>query len=283
MKEPIIDSHLHLWDPTKFRYAWLDDFPLLNRSYLANDFHAASAGCEVVGGVFVQCDCLPEESLAEAQWVASLVKKGLAVKSIVAHAPVEVGASVRSHLVELARIPLVHGIRRILQGEKVPGVCLQPAFIAGVQALAEFNFSFDICMRCDQLPDAIALVRACPQVSFVLDHFGNPNIKTKTMEPWRSQISELSQLTNVCCKLSGIVTLVDNKNETPKDLIPYVEHVISSFGTNRVLFGGDWPVVLLASEYRNWVETAQLLLAHLPAIDQKKILHDNAVKVYRLN
>lgn len=283
MTESIIDTHLHLWDLTKFRYAWLDNYPLLNRNFLTSDFQAASAGSAVTGGVFVQCDCLPEESLAEAQWVASLVKKGLAVQGIVAHAPVEVGANVRSHLVELARIPLVCGIRRLLQGEKVAGFCLQPSFIAGVQALAEFNFSFDICMRRDQLADAIALVRACPQVSFVLDHFGNPDIKTKTMEPWRAQISELGQLPNVCCKLSGIVTLADDKKWTPEDLAPYVDHVISSFGTNRVLFGGDWPVVLLASEYRRWVETAQLLLTKLPAIDRKKILHDNAVKFYRLN
>ena len=138
-------------------------------------------------------------------------------------------------------------------------------------------------MRRDQLADAIALVRACPKVSFVLDHFGNPDIKNKTMEPWRSQISELSQLPNVCCKLSGIVTLADDKKWTPEDLAPFVDHVITSFGTNRVLFGGDWPVVLLASEYRRWAETAQLLLAKLPAIDRKKILHDNAIRVYRLN
>jgi L-fuconolactonase len=283
MAEKIIDTHLHLWDTAKFRYGWLDGFPLLNRNYLVEDFQKASAGCGVVGGVFVQCDCAAEESIAEAQWVASLVKKGLAVQGIVAHAPVELGASVRSHLVELARIPLVHGIRRLLQGEKKAGVCLQPSFIAGVQALAEFKFSFDICVRRDQLADAIALVRACPQVSFVLDHFGNPDIKNKIMEPWRAQITELSQLPNVCCKLSGIVTVADDKNWTPEDLTPYVDQVISSFGSSRVLFGGDWPVVLLASEYRRWVETVHLLLAKLPAIDRQKILHDNAVKVYRLN
>ena len=85
------------------------------------------------------------------------------------------------------------------------------------------------------------------------------------------------------CKLSGIVTQADDKNWTPEDLAPYVDHVISSFGTSRVLFGGDWPVVLLASEYGRWVETAQTLLDKLPAIDRQKILHDNAVKVYRLN
>ena len=282
MNEKLIDSHLHLWDRAKYRYAWLDGYPLLNRSYLAEDYQKATAGCDVVGGVFVQCDCAPEQSLAEAQWVASLAKKGLPIKGIVAHAPIELGNNVHSHLAELARIPLVCGIRRLLQGEKKAGFCLEPSFIAGVKKLAEFNFSFDICVRKDQLEEVVELVRACPKVSFVLDHFGNPDIKNKTMEPWRSQISALAKLRNVSCKLSGLITNADPLTWKPNDLAPFVDHVIASFGVHRVMFGGDWPVVILASEYRRWVETVHELLANLPAKDRQKILHDNAIKVYRL-
>jgi len=282
MSEPLVDAHLHLWDPANLRYAWLDGNPLLNRRYGAAEFTAASAGCAVERAVFVQCDCAPEQSLDEARWVASLAAAGLPVQGIVARAPLELGAAVRPQLVELAGIPLVRGIRRIIQGEQAAGFCAQPAFVAGVQALAEFSFSFDLCLRRDQMVDAVALVRACPQVQFVLDHCGGPDIRGRALEPWRTQLEELGKLPNAWCKLSGMPTLADEKEWKPEDLAPYVDHVITAFGTGRVLFGGDWPVVLKASEYRRWVDTVHHLLADLPAADRRRVLHDNAIAVYRL-
>jgi L-fuconolactonase len=282
MSEPLVDAHLHLWDPTRLRYAWLDGNPLLDRRYGAPEFAAASMECAVERAVFVQCDCRPEQSLDEVRWVASLAAEGLPVQGIVARAPVELGADVRPHLAELARIPLVRGIRRIIQGEPAAGFCQQPAFIAGVQALAEFGFSFDLCVRRDQMADAVALVGACPQVRFVLDHCGGPDIRGRTLEPWRTQLEALGRLPNAWCKLSGLPTLADEKAWKTEDLAPYVDHVITAFGTGRVLFGGDWPVVLKAGAYRRWVDAAHQLLAELPAADRRRVLHDNAIAFYRL-
>ena len=282
MTEAIIDSHLHVWDPAILKYNWLEGNALLNRRYNEIDFQEASKDCGVTRAVFVQCDCEPGQSIKEAQWVAFLVAKGLPVQGIVAHAPVELGENVRPHLVELSRIPLLRGVRRLIQSENSKGFCLQPAFIAGVQILADYDFSFDICVRRDQLADAILLARACPKVKFILDHCGNPDILNKRLEPWSAQISELSQLKNVWCKLSGLTTVADEKNWKTEDLLPYTEHVIKCFGVEKVLFGGDWPVVLKTSTYKQWVNTVQALLTNYTIAERQKIFHDNAVNFYGL-
>jgi L-fuconolactonase len=226
----------------------------------------------------VQCDAT--DGAAEVAWVAEQAKSDPRIVGIVAHAPLEQGAAVRARLAELAKHPLLRGIRRILQSEPL-GFCARADFIAGVQALAEFNFSFDICLRRAQLPEVIALVKACPQVRFMLDHLGNPPIKDRTLDGWAVPFAELAALPNVWCKLSGIVTVAAEK-WTIEDLAPYVEHALKSFTPARLCWGSDWPVVLKASDYRHWVDATRTLLAGLPMDDQRKILHDNATSFYRL-
>jgi L-fuconolactonase len=176
--------------------------------------------------------------------------------------------------------PLGRGIRRIVQGEPL-GFCARPAVIAGVQALAAHGLAFDLCLRRDQLPEAIALAKACPGVRFMLDHLGNPPIAQKTMDGWAVPFADLAALPNVWCKLSGIVTVAAT-GWTIEDLAPYVEHALHTFTPARLVWGSDWPVVLKASDYRHWVDATRTLLAGLPADDQRRILHDNAITFYRL-
>ena len=280
MPDPLIDTHLHLWDPQHLRYGWLAGNAMLNQRYTLAEFRAATVMAEVAGAVFVQCDCAPEQSLAEARWVAQLASEEPRIRGIVARAALERGAAVRDELAELVKLPLLRGIRRIIQGEGA-GFCAKPDFIAGVQALAEFNFSFDLCLRRDQLAEATRLVQACPDVRFVLDHCGNPDVKGKALEPWLADLTALARLPNVVCKLSGLPTSA-GEAWTTADLAPYVDHLLTTFGPTRVLFGGDWPVVLLASSYQRWADNARELLAMLAPADRKRVLHDNAVAVYRL-
>ena len=176
----------------------------------------------------------------------------------------------------------ITGVRRLYQAEPDPEFALRPDFVRGVQLLAEYGLSFDLGTTYRQLPATIRLVRACPGVTFVLDHIGKPNIKDGTLEPWRAQIGELASLPNVWCKLSGMATEADREHWTPADLRPYAEHVLASFGEDRVMFGGDWPVVLMASPYRRWVETAEALTAGLSPEAQRKLWRDNARQFYRL-
>jgi L-fuconolactonase len=281
MPDPVIDAHLHLWDPQHLRYGWLAGNALLNRRYALPEFRAATATAEVAGAVFVQCDCEPGQSFAEAEWVTRLAVEEPRIRGIVARAALERGAAVRTELAELATLPLVRGIRRIIQGEKA-GFCAQPDFVAGVKALAEFGLSADLCLRRDQLGEAAELVRACPEVRFVLDHGGNPDIAGKQLEPWASDIAAIARLPNAVCKLSGLVTNADKERWTVADLAPTVDHLLTAFGPTRLLFGGDWPVVLMAASYQRWADAARELLAQVAPADRRRILHDNAIAVYRL-
>jgi predicted TIM-barrel fold metal-dependent hydrolase len=133
-----------------------------------------------------------------------------------------------------------------------------------------------------QLPIAINLVSVCPDVSFILDHCGVPQVKEKALDPWRAQIREISRFPNVVCKVSGLVAYADPKNWTAEDLRPYVDYVIACFGWDRVLFGSDWPVCTLSASYQQWVETLQFITKDAGEANQRKLFHDNAVRVYRL-
>lgn len=274
--QPLCDTHLHLWDPALV--PWVARTPLFNRRFGAAEFAAASDGCAVTQAVFVQCDA--DDALTEVAWVAEQAKADPRIVGIVAHAPVEQGAAVTPRLAELAAQPLVRGIRRNLQGEAA-GFSARPQVIAGVQALAAHGFTFDLCLRRAQLPEVITLVKACPQVRFMLDHLGNPPIKERSMEGWAAPFAELAALPNVWCKLSGIVT-VAAKEWTIEDLAPYVEHALKTFTAARLVWGSDWPIVLKATDYRHWVDATRTLLVGLPADDQRRILHDNARAFYRL-
>ncbi len=281
MPDPLIDTHLHLWDPQHLRYGWLAGNAVLNQRYTLPEFRAATAQAEVAGAVFVQCDCAPEQSLDEARWVSLLAIEEPRIRGIVARAALERGAVVRDELAELAKLPLVRGIRRIIQGEGA-GFCAKPEVIAGFKALAGFNLSADLCLRREQLGEAAELVRACPEVRFVLDHGGNPDITSKKLEPWATDIAAIAKLPNVACKMSGLVTNADKEHWTVADLAPTVDHLLTAFGPTRLMFGGDWPVVLLASPYQRWADAARELLAMVAPADRKRVLHDNAIAAYRL-
>jgi len=276
-----IDSHVHFWDPARLPYSWLQSDPLLNRPYLTDHVPQRVGENEITGIVFVQAAGDPNDALAEADFVTALAAADPRIRAIVAFAPLELGTDARPALDALKQRPLVRGVRRLLQDKPV-GFARNPNFITGVRSLAAYNFSFDLCIRHWHLPDTIALVRACPEISFVLDHIGKPNIKNHLLDPWRAQISELASFPNVLCKISGLVTEADHAQWTPNDLRPYVEHVNNAFGIDRVMFGSDAPVAYLASTYTQWVETLTALLSTLTEAERKKLWHTNAATFYRV-
>lgn len=283
MKSPaIVDSHVHWWNPARLRYSWLDGIPALNHEFLLAEFAAASANSKVGKIIFVESGCEPAQSLEEVRWVSSLAKEEPRLKGIIAHAPLEYGESVRSELEELARCPLVRGIRRNLQGEHSVDFSRHLDFVAGVTLLTGFNFTFDLCIRHDQLGAATELARRVPQVTFVLDHFGKPNVRDKTAEPWAKNLKALAALPNVTCKISGLTTEADWSRWQPADLKFYFESALEYFGFDRILFGGDWPVSTLATSYERWLETVQQFFAFAPATDQIKLFQTNAERIYHV-
>ena len=278
---PIVDTHVHLWNPAKLRYPWLEEVPPLNRSFLLADYQAACGGIDVEAMVFVQCDAHPEDGLKETAWVTSLAKDEPRIKGIVAWAPLEKSEEAESVLEELADNSLVKGVRRLIQSESLE-FCLQPNFIKGVQMLEKFGFSFDICISHPQLANTVQFVKSCPDVQFILDHIGKPGIKDQRLEPWKLDIKALSALPNVSCKISGLVTEADVDNWTSDDLKPYIDHVVECFGFDRVIYGSDWPVSTLATEYPRWVETLNWAVEGCSDDELRKLFHDNAVRFYRI-
>lgn len=278
----IVDSHVHLWDPAQLRYSWLDGLPALNRAFLPADFTAASVNANVGKIIFVECGCEPAQSLAEVDWISGLAKNESRIKGIVAHADLENGEAVRADLEKLAVNPFVKGVRRNLQGERDVKCCLRPDFTAGIKLLADYRFTFELCLRHDQLRVATELVRRVPQVSFVLDHFGKPDVRGKKTEPWATDLETLAALPNVVCKISGLATEADGKNWRPDDLKFYFERALECFGFDRILFGGDWPVATLATNYGRWVKTVEELISPANDADRIKVFQTNAERIYRV-
>jgi L-fuconolactonase len=234
----IVDAHIHFWDPDVLEYPWLPEE--------LRFAHTAHAGRCVV----VEADARGDE----LSWLESL-----APEAIVAHAPLERACD----LAALAERPLVRGVRRLLQGTD-----LFEAVRDNVRALAAYGLPFDACITQDQLPKLIALVQACDETQFVLDHLGKP----RALDPWRAQLSELAAHENVVCKLSGLTTEV-------RDPVPYLEHALEVFGPDRCLFGSDWPVASLTTTYEHWLDVVTGLLSEG---EREQVLASTAEQVYRL-
>ena len=279
---PIVDAHLHVWDINHLHYPWLESVPLLNRSYLLDEYRQACGEIQVEKTVFVQAECDFSQYQQEAQWVTELAQQDNRIAGIVAWAPLEKGEAVQRDLETLAANPLIRGIRRIIQYEEDIGFCLRPDFVKGVQLLADYALGFDICVAHHQVANALSMVRQCPEVHFILDHIGKPDIKNQLFEPWKTEIKALSEIPTVWCKMSGLVTEADMENWTPNDLKPYIEHVLDCFGFDRVVYGGDWPVACQATDYPRWVETLYEIIEHCSASEKQKLFRDNAIQFYRL-
>ncbi|HEU5328038.1 MAG: amidohydrolase family protein [Thermomicrobiales bacterium] len=281
---PIIDAHVHLWDPAHFRMPWLDGNELLNKPYGLAEYREQTAGVAIEAMVYLQVEVTPAYGLLEARWAAKRAAEDPRLGAIVAWAPVEDGEPARSYLDALVAIDRrIVGVRRIVQSEPDPEFSIRPDFVRGVQLLADYNFTFDICINHRHLPATIRLVEQCPDVRFILDHIGKPNIKGHELDPWREQLRELAALPNVICKVSGLVTEADHAHWTPDDLAPYVAHVLDCFGEDRVAFGGDWPVATQAATYPRWVETLDGLTADLSPAAKRKLWAENARRFYRLS
>ncbi len=274
----MIDTHVHFWNPHHLTYRWIEGNATLSRAYLPADYAAAASQHSIVGIVFVEAGCASDENLREVEWVETL---DAPLKGIVAHAALENEVGREAVLEALAARPLVKGVRRNYQDEAL-GWARQRPFVEGVRALAKHGLSFDICIKAHQLEETIDLVKACPNVSFILDHIAKPNIAAGEWASWAANMKKLAELDNVVCKISGVVTEADHRHWTPAQIAPYIAEAIAAFGIERVMFGSDWPVVNLASSWGGWVSALERAAAGLDEGEMDKLLMDNARRFYRL-
>ena len=276
----LVDTHQHLWDLTRFPYAWTNVIPALRRSFVLSDYEQAASGLGITKTVFMECDVDEPHILDEARHIQSLADRHPLIAGIVASGRPE-RENFRDHLKELARLPKVRGVRRVLHTQ-ADDLSANPLFIENVRLLPEFNFPFDLCCLPRQLPRAAALVRACPKVTFILDHCGVPDVKGRALDPWREHMSALAELPNVSCKLSGLVAYADPATWTIADLQSFFDHVLACFGWDRLVWGGDWPVCTLGAPLARWVETTHALTAHATGAQRELLYHQNAERLYRL-
>ncbi len=276
----IIDTHQHLWDTSNLSYPWLDDFDALGKRYLIDDYRQACKGMNVVRSVHVEADVAPEHIVEEVRWLAQIVPSDRMIGAIVASAPLE-ASNAEEILKQLVEYELVVAIRRMAWHHPDDQFYRSPELIKGVQLLEKFNLSFDLCANHQQLPAAIDLVKATPNVRHAVNHCGGPDIKGQQFQPWADHISQLASFDNVYCKVSGIVTTA-SENWTKAELKPYIDRLVETFGYDRLMFGSDWPVCTLAAEYQQWVEALLWAIQDATDVDKQKLFHDNAKLFYRI-
>jgi predicted TIM-barrel fold metal-dependent hydrolase len=274
----IVDTHQHLWDLQRFPYSWCAGIPALNRSFLFDDYVAASEGCGIEKTVFMECDVDEPHQIDEARHIQALAEQHPLIAGIVASARPE-RDDFDDQLDQLAELSKLRGVRRVLHTQP-DELSRTDLFARNVKKLGPRGLSFDLCVLARQLPVAIDLVRRCPGVTFILDHCGVPDVRQQALDPWRQHIVELARFENVTCKISGLVAYADPTSWRVDDLRPFVEHVLHTFGWHRVVWGGDWPVCTLSATLKAWVRATQELIAHATEEQKAGLLHRNAERIY---
>lgn len=277
----IIDTHQHLWDISNLEYAWLEGFDQLRKRYTAQDYREAIGDMNVVNSVHVEADPAEKHVVQEVAWLTDIAKTDGMIGAIAAAAPLE-KPNAEAILEQLAGFDLVIGIRRMAWHLPDNHFYASPELIRGVKLLAKFNLSFELCAKHDQLSAAIELVKATPDVKHAVNHCGGPDIKGRQFEPWATHMRELAAFENVHCKVSGIVTTASD-NWTPEELKPYIRHLVAAFGYERLMFGSDWPVCTLASEYHEWLEALLWAVDDASEAEKNSLFYQNALEFYSLD
>lgn len=279
---PIIDTHVHLLDPGKLSYPEIAAVPAIHRTQLMPDLDRARGGVEIDGLVFVEVAVAEDQQVAEADFAAELAAADRRIRAIVAAAPVERGAEVEGQIERMAQSGLLRGIRRLIQNNPDPEFCIRPGFVEGVRCVGRHGLHFEICITHHQLGAALELARLCPEVPMILDHIGKPGIAHNLVEPWWSQIRALADLSHVHCKVSGVITEDLHDHWTESHVRPYIARIFDVFGSDRVMFGSDWPVSELTHRYAEWVAILDRFLAGSSEDERRFFFRDNAIDFYRL-
>jgi L-fucono-1,5-lactonase len=273
-----IDAHQHFWRYDAQRDGWItDEMSVLRRDYLPNDFLEELAANGMDGCVAVQADQSDRETL----FLLELAAQPSAIAGVVGWVDLR-SPDVRARLEYFSQFEKLCGFRHIVQSEPDDRFLLREDFRRGIASLHEFGFTYDILIYPKQLPAAINLVEQFPEQRFVIDHMAKPRIKAGELSSWASQMRIIAANPNVFCKLSGLVTEADWQNWRADDFRPYLDVVFEAFGTDRLMFGSDWPVCLLAGSYRKVKQLIADYTRSFTDAENEKIFGANAIHFYDL-
>jgi len=272
-----IDAHQHFWKFDPVRDAWIDDtMSVIQRDFLPKDLQPILTENNIDACVAVQAD----QSETETEFLLALAAKNELIKGVVGWVDLR-KENAEERLAHYAKNPLFKGVRHIAQGE--PDDFLKRKDVqGGIGLLAPYDLTYDILVFARQLPAAIELVKAFPKQKFVLDHLAKPQISKGLDKEWPTNIAALAEHPNVFCKLSGMVTETDDFKWKQSDFTPFLDVIFTSFGMDRVMYGSDWPVCLLAADYTAQLNILQEYIADFSESEQSKIMGGNATSFYDL-
>jgi len=285
---PIVDTHLHIWDPERLDYAWIKGNPLFDRPYHVEDYSRDLGDVAVEAMVFLECyaDFTSDggQYIEEIEFVEDEAKRDPRIRGIVPMAPLEWGNRAAGILEQMSeRHPTVKGIRRIVEFDADPrALTLSGSFVEGVNLLERFGMHFEINVNHTQMDIVRDFVKRIPNVPMILDHCGKPGIEEGAILQYRDDVAELSRHPNLWIKLSDLPVEANHGSWTEDDLRPYIDATLEAFGVDRVIYAGDWPVCLQATTLPRWVDVVDRALAGLSEQDLRKIYRDNANAFYRL-
>ncbi|HYL86451.1 MAG TPA: amidohydrolase family protein [Candidatus Angelobacter sp.] len=273
-----IDSHQHFWKYNAHRDSWItEEMSVLKRNFLPQDLDPERSASGVDATIAVQADQSEDETL----FLLQLAERNPSIAGVVGwiglrspHAP--------ERMRFFSQFAKLRGFRHIAQSEPDDWFLVREDFVRGVACLREFGFTYDILIFPKQLPAALELVARLPQQKFIIDHLAKPHIKSRAIAEWAVHMGNIAKNSSVYCKLSGLVTEADWQHWKKEDFRPYLDVAFEAFGPDRLLFGSDWPVCLLAASYRQVLQIIEEYVQHYPADIKEKIFGGNAAHFYGL-
>lgn len=271
-----IDTHVHFWKYDRKRDAWMDDMKVLQQDYVPQTIESTLRRNEVDGCIAVQAD----QSEVETRFLCELAKTHPFIKGVVGWVDLRAD-NVEERLQHFSEYTAIKGYRHIVQGEP-NDFLLRKDFQRGVKALKTFNYTYDILIYHYQLKPALEFVSLLPDQKMVIDHCAKPDIRHKEIDEWARLMREIARYPNIYCKLSGLFTEANWKTWSAGDFYPYLDVVFEAFGTGRLMFGSDWPVILVSGMYVQWKSLLEKYMENFEEEDREKVFGGNAIQFYHL-
>ena len=273
-----IDAHQHFWHFDPVRDSWIDEtMPVIRRDFLPADIQPILRQNDIQGCVTVQSD----QSEKENEFYLDNAAKSEFIKGVVGWTDLR-AKDVEDRLAYYHSFKAMKGFRHVLQGEADRALMLKPAFKNGIAYLSGFDFTYDILIFPDQLKFAAELVAVFPNQKFVIDHIAKPGIRKGEVDAWKKDMEALAGFENLYCKISGMVTEADWQHWDKKDFTPYLDTVVETFGTGRIMFGSDWPVCLVAASYDQVLEIVTGYFSSFTDHEKERFFALNAIEFYNL-
>lgn len=278
MQDFWIDAHHHLWHYNAEEYPWMSDgMDVLRRDFEVDELQTLAKAHSVAGTVAVQA----RQTLSETEWLLDIAERTPLILGVVGWVPL-ISSDLEGDLERLHARPMLKGVRHVLHDEADPNYMLREDFNVGIRLLERYGLRYNLLIFAEHLPQTIDFVDRHPNQMFILDHIAKPRIADGEMAIWNKHLRALSERQNVACKISGMVTEANWQDWSEDHLAPYIEAVLSAFGSSRMMFGSDWPVLTLASSYDRWIGTVGRIVERLSAAEAEDIMWRTAQRVYGL-